>query len=419
MLNVYYKIKDLNEQEKAAFWDEEEKRHAEEAEYRAYIRKVNNFSRLSQSDSFARINNTKETSDAWCEVFKADPFAIDVFYVLISKANEYGTTFIDANGILSIMNISESKKEYKPGYRINIKSINKALDTLVKFGFIKEGCVNEENCYFLNSKYVLIRSLYNLTVCGYFPEDFIIESNYADHTWFSIDTHRRVLERNMPIMRDSKEAFAFHLVISHFMDIGNRINEKLNILAEIVGKSVRTLFSYFKFLFKNNLIEKKRAEKGAARVNNYGINCLFTYKRSYAEEVMQAFGLDFYDLRGTTGCRKSALNSMKSRNVSLRTQDDINEHLIYNEYASYITETTKDLPKTKEDAKREAKIQEEKEKRKKREAEYYSEQYCLGERAKKVSVKDIPLAPLCSVEEEISFDGMTLLDAKLILETVY
>ena len=61
----------------------------------------------------------------------------------------------------------------------------------------KEGCVDGERCYFLNSKYVLIRSLNNLKVCGYFPEEFIIEESYKPYTWFAIDTHKNVLEKNI------------------------------------------------------------------------------------------------------------------------------------------------------------------------------------------------------------------------------
>lgn len=293
----------------------------------------------SQSDNFAKINYLPEASDMWCKLFKENPFAVDVFYVLISKADFYGTTYIDVDGLLSVMNISETKKEYVPGYRINTRSITEALNTLIEFGFIKEGCVEEKHCYFLNSKYVIIRSLNKLKTCGYFPEEFIIEKSYKAYTWFAIDTHEKTLNKNMAIMRSSKEAFAFHLILSHFMDLGNKITDKLNKISELVGKSIRTLFDYFKFLFDNNLLLKKRANKGAARVNSYSLNTFFTYKINYADELMQAFGLDIYGLRGTTGCKKKAFNKKINKRVPIRTQEQINALVIENGYQDYMEAT--------------------------------------------------------------------------------
>ena len=163
-INTKVNIHNLEELEK--FYMDEEKKLDARNEKRERNQKLKAQKAKSQSGSFARINNTPEVSKIWCDLFKENSFAIDVYYVLINKANVYGTTFIEPDGILSVMNTSHNKKDYVPGYRINIKSIETALETLIKFDFIKEGCVDGERCYFLNSKYVLIRSLNNLKVCG-------------------------------------------------------------------------------------------------------------------------------------------------------------------------------------------------------------------------------------------------------------
>lgn len=398
------KIDIHNSEELEKFYMDEEKKLDTRNNKRERNQKLKAQKAKSQSGSFARINNNPEASNTWCELFKENPFAIDVYYVLISKANIYGTTFIDPDGILSVMNTGQNKKDYVPGYRINIKSIGEALETLVKFDFIKEGCVNEELCYFLNSKYVLIRSLNNLKMCDYFPEEFIIEESYKPYTWFAIDTHKNVLEKNMAIMRSSKEAFAFHLVISHFMDLGNKITEKLNILSKMVGKAVRTLFDYFKFLFDNKLILKKRAKKGAARINSYGLNSIFTYKKNFAKDTMQAYEEDIYDLSGVTGSNKTAYNIKKGKMVSLRTQEDINKYVIETGYMLH----KEAIRKAKRDA-------------------YYGNtndalldknnnaNHLVDNTAEaSVVVEDAPLAPSFSFDSEMSFGGITMGEAMLI-----
>lgn len=399
--NINTKVNIHNSDELEKFYMDEEKKLDARNDKRERNQKFKAQKAKSQSGSFVRINNTPEVSKIWCKLFKENPFAIDVYYVLINKANVYGTTFIEPDGILSVMNTSHNKKDYVPGYRINIKSIETALETLIKFDFIKEGCVDGERCSFLNSKYVLIRSLNNLKVCGYFPEEFIIEESYKPYTWFAIDTHKNVLEKNMAIMRKSKETFAFHLVISHFMDLGNKITEKLNTLSKMVGKAVRTLFDYFKFLFDNKLILKKRAKKGAARVNSYGLNSIFTFKKNFAKDTMQAYEEDIYDLSGVTGSNKTAYNIKKGKTVSLRTQEDINKYVIETGYMLH----KEAIRKAKRDA-------------------YY------GNTAKvsldkttnskdntikaNILVEDAPLVPSFSFDDEMEFGEISMEEAMLI-----
>ncbi|MCI9545787.1 MAG: hypothetical protein HFH60_03720 [Lachnospiraceae bacterium] len=369
----------------------------------------------SQSDNFAKINYLPEASDMWCKLFKENPFAVDVFYVLISKADFYGTTYIDVDGLLSVMNISETKKEYVPGYRINTRSITEALNTLIEFGFIKEGCVEEKHCYFLNSKYVIIRSLNNLKTCGYFPEEFIIEKSYKAYTWFAIDTHEKTLNKNMAIMRSSKEAFAFHLILSHFMDLGNKITDKLNKISELVGKSIRTLFDYFKFLFDNNLLLKKRANKGSARVNSYSLNTFFTYKINYADELMQAFGLDIYGLRGTTGCKKKAFNMRKNKRVNIRTQEEINALIIENEFQLFEDDKRKEY---RDAYYTDHKIIKKSKNIKKTMAEDYTEEYCLENKTTtEKNTSNIPFVPSFSFDED--FGDISMNEANKAVDLLF
>ena len=80
--NINTKVNIHNSDELEKFYMDEEKKLDARNDKRERNQKFKAQKAKSQSGSFVRINNTPEVSKIWCKLFKENPFAIDVYYVI-------------------------------------------------------------------------------------------------------------------------------------------------------------------------------------------------------------------------------------------------------------------------------------------------------------------------------------------------